>query len=164
MASSLVWALTRDNNSFLHLRGRTSRQQEIQLSSEKGNVMAAKTFKYSGVANDATIDLSQGTNKKGKLCVVLSKGKASKKGSNYETKEVYTAKQLEKALKGFRGDLKSAAMTKFKKLARGASNANGYTKGAKKASNRAGTKAEFTFTKKIKHNVKNGKKAMAETE
>ena len=161
MASSLVWALTRDSNSFLHLRGRTSRQQEIQLSSEKGNLLAAKTFKYSGLANDATIDLCQGTNKKNNKCVILGKGKASKKGSNYESKAVYTVKQLDMALKGFRGDLKSAAVAKFRKLARGASNANGFTKGAVKASNRRGVKADFSFGKR---SHKNPKKSVAKEE
>lgn len=149
MASSLVWGLTRDTNSFLYRRNRTSRNGQVQLSAEKGNLLAAKTAKYSGFANDAAIDLSQGVNSKGNKCVVLSKKtpKAAKKGSDNEVTTVYTMKQLEKALKGYRGDLGSAAKAKFVKLARGASNANGFTKGAKKSSNRSGKKAEFTFTK-----------------
>ena len=149
MADSLVWALTRDSNSFMVRRGRTSRDAEIQLSAERGNLMASKTAKFSGLSNSAAIDLSQGVDKKGKKCVVLTKklAKAAKKGSDNEVKNVYTVKQLEKALKGYRSDLSSAAKTKFIKLARGASNANGFTKGAKKASNRSGKKAEFSFGK-----------------
>ena len=149
MADSLVWALTRDSNSFMVRRGRTSRDAEIQLSAERGNLMASKTAKFSGLSNSATIDLSEGVNNKGKKCVVLTKkgAKAGKKGSDNEVKNVYTVKQLEKALKGYRSDLSGAAKIKFVKLARGASNANGYTKGAKKASNRNGKKSEFTFAK-----------------
>lgn len=160
MADSLVWALTRDNNSFLVRRGRTSRNAEIQLSAERGNVMASKTAKFSGVSNSATIDLSQGTDNKGKKCVVLTKKlpKAAKKGSDNEVVNVYTVRQLEKALKGYRPDLTSAAKTKFVKLARGAANANGYTKGAKTASNRGGKKAEFSFGKlqSFRNHVRNG--------
>ena len=73
MSGSLIWALTRDHNAFLYKRGRTPRDQEIQLSSEPGNLMNVNTFKYSGIANAATIDLTQGTNAKGKKVVVLSK-------------------------------------------------------------------------------------------
>ena len=72
MSQSLVWALTRDTNAFLVKRGRTARDQEIQLSSEPGNLLAAKTFKYSGIANSGSIDLSQKIIK-GKKVVVLTK-------------------------------------------------------------------------------------------
>ena len=122
MADSLVWGLTRDTNSFLVRRGRTSRDAEIQMSAEKGNLMNVKTAKYSGVSNSAAIDLSQGVNAKGNKCVVLSIKKAgkSKKGSDNEVKNVYNQKQLKAALKGYRGDLASAASTRFTKLARGA--------------------------------------------
>ena len=151
MADSLVWGLTRDTNSFLVRRGRTSRDAEIQMSAEKGNLMNVKTAKYSGVSNSSAIDLSQGVNAKGNKCVVVSIKKAgkSKKGSDYEVKNVYNQKQLKAQLKGLRGDRATAASTRFTKLARGASNANGFTKGAKSASNRKGKVSEFTFGKLV---------------
>lgn len=149
MSSSLVWGLIRDTNCFLVKRGRTSRDQEIQLSTESGNLLSAKTAKYTGVANTATIDLSQGVNAKGNKCVVLKKKstKATKSAGVFDNKNVYTMKQLNANLKGYRADLHSAAQAKFTKLAKGAIVANGRAKGAKKQSNRRGKVADFTFGK-----------------
>ena len=58
MSGSLVWYLIRDNNSFLVKRGRTARDGSVQFSSEKGNLMSVNTWKYSGLANEKTIDVS----------------------------------------------------------------------------------------------------------
>ena len=62
MSDSLVWHLLRDNNCFLHKRGRTTRNGAVQFSSEPGNLMNVNTFKYSGLANSKAIDLQAKTN------------------------------------------------------------------------------------------------------
>ena len=62
MSDSLVWHLIRDNNCFLHKRGKTSRAGGVQFSSEAGNVMNVNTFKYSGLANSKTVDIQAATN------------------------------------------------------------------------------------------------------
>ena len=69
MADSLVWALTRSNNSFL-CAGVEQIDAEIQLL-PRGNLMASKTAKFC-ISNSATIDLSQGVDRRVK-CVVLTK-------------------------------------------------------------------------------------------
>jgi large subunit ribosomal protein L28e len=58
MSESLVWHLIRDNNSFLVKRGNTRRDGSVQFSKEPGNLLNVNTFKYSGIANQRTIDLS----------------------------------------------------------------------------------------------------------
>ena len=58
MSESLIWHLIRDNNSFLVKRGNTRRDGSVQFSSEPGNLLNVNTFKYSGIANQRTIDLS----------------------------------------------------------------------------------------------------------
>lgn len=58
MSEALLWHLIRDNNSFLVKRERTSRRGAVQFSTEPGNLMNVHCFKYSGVANNATIDIS----------------------------------------------------------------------------------------------------------
>jgi hypothetical protein len=71
MSDSLVWHLIRDNNSFLVKRERTNRAGSVQFSSERGNVLGVNTFKYSGLANKNTIDISTDAAKK--HAVVLTK-------------------------------------------------------------------------------------------
>ena len=39
-------------------RGNTRRDGSVQFSSEPGNLLNVNTFKYSGIANQRTIDLS----------------------------------------------------------------------------------------------------------
>jgi large subunit ribosomal protein L28e len=58
MSESLIWHLIRDNNSFLVKRGNTRRDGSVQFSKEPGNLLNVNTFKYSGIANQRTIDLS----------------------------------------------------------------------------------------------------------
>ena len=58
MADSLVWLLVKDNNSFLHKRGRTSRSGAVQFSNEPGNLMNVNSFKFSGLANSKAVDVS----------------------------------------------------------------------------------------------------------
>lgn len=59
MAEALVWQLIRTNNSFLVKRGQTKRDGQIRLSSEPGNLLGVHSFKYSGIANNNTVDISE---------------------------------------------------------------------------------------------------------
>ena len=58
MSDSLVWLLVKNNNAFLHKRFHTKRAGAVQFSSEPGNLLSVNSFKYSGIANSKTIDLS----------------------------------------------------------------------------------------------------------
>ena len=58
MSDALVWSLIRDNNSFLVKRGRTDRNGAVQFSKEPGNLLNVNSFKYSGIANSKTVDIS----------------------------------------------------------------------------------------------------------
>lgn len=45
MSADLVWAIIKNNNSFLVKR------QNVQFSAEPANLMNLNSFKYSGLAN-----------------------------------------------------------------------------------------------------------------
>ena len=60
MSDALVWELIKDNNSFLVKRGRDARIGPVQFSKEPGNLLGVNSFKYSGIANSKSIDLSAG--------------------------------------------------------------------------------------------------------
>ncbi|KAI8885142.1 ribosomal protein L28e [Backusella circina FSU 941] len=52
MSSELVWAIIKNNNSFLVKR------QGVQFSSEPSNLMNVNTFKYSGLANYKSVGVN----------------------------------------------------------------------------------------------------------
>ena len=58
MSNSLIWMLVKDNNCFLKKFMKTKRAGAVQFSSEPGNLMNVNSFKYSGLANNQTIDIS----------------------------------------------------------------------------------------------------------
>lgn len=58
MSEALIWHLIRDNHSFLVKRGNTRRDGSVQFSKEPGNLLNVNSFKYSGIANHKTIDIS----------------------------------------------------------------------------------------------------------
>lgn len=64
MSESLIWHLIRDNNSFMVKKGNTKRDGSVQFSKEPGNLLNVHTFKYSGIANNRTVDLSTSTGDK----------------------------------------------------------------------------------------------------
>lgn len=68
MSSALIWHLVRDNNSFLVKRERTSRAGSVQFSSEPGNVLSVNTYKYSGLANEKSIDVTSDLKLITKVC------------------------------------------------------------------------------------------------
>ncbi|KAK3807950.1 MAG: ribosomal L28e protein family-domain-containing protein [Linnemannia gamsii] len=74
MSADLTWLLIKNNNSFLIKRS------GVQFSTEAGNLLNLNTFKYSGIANKKTIDISAAASGRGvvvatpKTKVTLTKG------------------------------------------------------------------------------------------
>ncbi|KAG0240888.1 60S ribosomal protein L28, partial [Mortierella sp. GBA43] len=68
MSADLTWLLIKKNNSFLVKRN------GVEFSSEAGNLLNKNSFKYSGIANKKTIDISAAPSGRG---VVVSTKKAS---------------------------------------------------------------------------------------
>lgn len=136
MSEALVWHLIRDNNSFMVKRGRTARIGAVQFSKEPGNLMNSHCFKYSGIANNSTVDISADlsmttkdtklTNKPGKAsstqALTLCVGKSNKK--------------LDATMSSYRPDLLTAAKLRLKKSARALSAKKGYSKSVVKSSKR----------------------------
>ena len=143
MSEALVWHLIRDNNCFLVKRHRTARDGAIQFSKEPGNLMNVNSFKYSGIANEKTIDISSAMVAKAKgkgsaAAVILSTktGKTLNKPKASVSKEVL--KKNKDAIKkvadfsSYRGDLAAAAKTRYNKLFKDAQTRRGLGKKARK--------------------------------
>lgn len=145
MSESLVWHLIRDNNCFLKKVARTSRDGDVQFSSEPGNLMSVNTFKYSGVANNKAVGLNSGVTGKGKATIMLTR--KNSKSANKPAKAVSTIPmkvQKKAALKSlnnlvgtgkYRADLASAAKARFLRLHEAT-----YAKASKHASSRGNKK------------------------
>jgi len=113
MASAdLKWLLVRNNSSFLIKR------DGIELTSEPGNVTNLNTYKFSGLANNNTVDVKLVNNKP--ALVVSKKGKAStsvlargyKNGTNKSAAAIRTATQKSYV----RGDLTQFAIARYHAL------------------------------------------------
>jgi hypothetical protein len=118
MSASLIWMLTRDNNSFLHKVGQTKRDGSVRFSSEPNNLMAVSTQKYSGLANAATVGIAVDASS-----VTVGSGTATKPASSNKTTALTNAtgkslKKVVEAVKSSRGDLVSAATMRYKRVAR----------------------------------------------
>mmetsp|Transcript_32004 Transcript_32004/g.53971 ORF Transcript_32004/g.53971 Transcript_32004/m.53971 type:complete len:144 (-) Transcript_32004:213-644(-) len=141
MSEALVWHLIRDSNSFMVKRGRTSRLGAVTFSSEPGNPLGAHCFKYSGIANNSTVDISGDLVLKTKDPKVLNKLSYTSKdiSSKFPSKVV---KEAVAAGSASRPDLVSAIKTRAAKTAAGARAANGVfgrkrsKKGVKKVTKR----------------------------
>ncbi|KAI7821914.1 ribosomal L28e/Mak16 [Gamsiella multidivaricata] len=113
MSADLTWLLIKNNNSFLVKRS------GVQFSSEAGNLLNKNSFKYSGLANNKTIDIVAASSGRG---VVVSTKKASvpayksSKGINKVTlskgvrKSARSVAGLTRA--GYRADLRKAALAR----------------------------------------------------
>jgi large subunit ribosomal protein L28e len=97
MSESLIWHLIRDNNSFLVKRGNTRRDGSVQFSKEPGNLLNVNTFKYSGIANQRTIDLSVAG---GERPYVVLKQKVSLLLFHLEKNEIFSDVLLRKIKRG----------------------------------------------------------------
>ncbi|KAF8954195.1 60S ribosomal protein L28, partial [Entomortierella lignicola] len=68
MSADLTWLLIKNNNSFLVKRS------GVEFSSEAGNLLNKNSFKFSGIANNKTIDVSAAASGRG---VVVATKKTS---------------------------------------------------------------------------------------
>lgn len=65
VSDSLIWSIVRKNNAFLYKSGNVAaRSLSVQFSSEPGNLLSVNSFKYSGLANSKTIDISANKDKR----------------------------------------------------------------------------------------------------
>lgn len=121
MASSeLVWQLIRGNNSFLK-KGLNN----TFFSAEPGNLTSKHSYKFSGIANSANVDLT--TDKDN--AIVLKKGKSSFKSKKGRSKKAITVfkkdsrrvmKGVTKEVSGYRSDLADVAIKRVSALAKSA--------------------------------------------
>ena len=152
MSDSLVWELVRNNNAFLVKRGHTKRAGAVQFSSEKGNVLGVNSFKYSGIANSKTVDVTHITEDNKDKIVITAKAHGN---SKYPKKATTTGKltivktaggkftaaidaavSKETAGSYYRKDLTSALKAKYQNVTRGIRVKQGRTKGGKSSTGR----------------------------
>mmetsp|Transcript_11269 Transcript_11269/g.19561 ORF Transcript_11269/g.19561 Transcript_11269/m.19561 type:complete len:148 (-) Transcript_11269:47-490(-) len=134
-ADSLVWELVKNNNSFMRkVNGRTSRSGSIRFSVERGNLMSRSTYKYSGLANSKTIDISATDDNRAALTIKTKKATTSGKSGKAAIALNKDFRRVEKTIQSqatdnyYRPDLKSAALAKYTAVYR----SNRVAKGVKK--------------------------------
>mmetsp|Transcript_5178 Transcript_5178/g.8631 ORF Transcript_5178/g.8631 Transcript_5178/m.8631 type:complete len:148 (+) Transcript_5178:39-482(+) len=134
-ADSLVWELIKNNNSSMRkMNGRTSRSGSIRFSTERGNLMSRSTYKYSGLANSKTIDISATDDNRAVLTVKTKKAATSGKSGKSAIALNKDFRRVEKTITSqatdnyYRPDLKSAALAKYTTVYR----SNRVAKGVKK--------------------------------
>ncbi|KAL7528960.1 hypothetical protein ACHAXR_002718 [Thalassiosira sp. AJA248-18] len=117
---SLVWELVKNNNSFMRKKnGRSSRSGSIRFSVERGNLTSRSTYKYSGLANSKTIDVTATDDNRATLTLKTKKaGTSGKKGmTGIALNKDF--RRTEKTIKSqatdnyYRPDLKNAALAKY---------------------------------------------------
>jgi large subunit ribosomal protein L28e len=135
-ADSLVWEIVKNNNSFMRKKsGRTSRSGSVRFSVEPGNLTSRSTYKYSGLANSKTIDISSTGDNRAALTLKTKKAATSGKSGKATIALNKSFRRTEKTITGqatdnyYRPDLKSAALAKYTAVYRG----NRVAKGVKKA-------------------------------
>eukprot|EP00884_Botryococcus_braunii_P013997 jgi/Botrbrau1/22599/Bobra.176_1s0029.1 len=92
MSDAFLWQLVKNHNAFLY----KGLQQDF-FSAEPGNVANKHSFKYSGLANVKTVDISAG--EEGAISVTTPRLKNTKKPAVSKHTALVT-KQTRKALKG----------------------------------------------------------------
>ncbi|KAI8369597.1 ribosomal protein L28e [Radiomyces spectabilis] len=111
MSADLVWALIKNNNSFLVKR------PGVQFSAEKGNLLNLNTFKYSGLANEKAAAVQPAARG---VRVTLKKAKNAQTPAK-STHSVVIAKTRRQTAKSvanliarskYRPDLRSAALAR----------------------------------------------------
>lgn len=134
-ADSLVWEIVKNNNSFMRKKnGRTARSGSIRFSTERGNLMSRSTYKYSGLANSKTIDISPTSDNRAALTIKTKKAGASGKSGKATIALNKPYRRTEKTIQSqstdnyYRPDLKSAALAKYSAVYR----SNRVAKGVKK--------------------------------
>ena len=134
-ADSLVWELVKNNNSFMRkVNGKTRRSGSVRFSVERGNLTSRSTYKYSGLANSKTIDITPTSDNRAALTLKTKKASTSGKGGKTEIALNKPFRRTEKTIKSqatdnyYRPDLKNAALAKYTAVYR----SNRVAKGVKK--------------------------------
>ncbi|CAM0140283.1 hypothetical protein VKS41_005904 [Umbelopsis sp. WA50703] len=110
MSSELVWAIVRNNNSFLVKRA------GAQFSTEPNNLANKNTFKYSGIANAKTVGIKaapRGIEVSTTKAKVASPAKRVNKATISKGRR-HTAKSVANivARSGYRPDLRAMALAR----------------------------------------------------
>ncbi|KAF9437957.1 60S ribosomal protein L28 [Entomortierella beljakovae] len=113
MSADLTWLLIKKNNSFLIKRN------GVQFSSEAGNLLNKNSFKYSGIANNKTVDISAAADGRGVVVATKKTSVPSFKPSKSINK-VTLSKGVRKSARsvagltksGYRADLRQAALAR----------------------------------------------------
>eukprot|EP01039_Chlorochromonas_danica_P009771 gene9771-10806_t len=139
MSSALVWELVKNNNAFLLKNGRVNaynRSGFIALSKEAGNLLNVSSAKYSGLANENTVDISADLTLSKKTGVFNKpvKALAQEKLVLHKTKGL---KKVAESVTGYRSDLLSAAKIRFGKVAKDLAVRKGYSKKVAKSTRRS---------------------------
>lgn len=134
---SLVWELTKRNNSFLNKKnGKSKRSGTIEFSTEKTNLPSLNKFKYSGIANSKAFGVGCTDDNKAELFVKAASKAGSKPSKSVSTipikrsdfrRGVSTIKKNTTDV-FYRRDLEAAALGKWTKVYQ----ANKRAKGTKK--------------------------------
>ncbi|CDH54643.1 poly-specific ribonuclease [Lichtheimia corymbifera JMRC:FSU:9682] len=112
MSAELVWALVKNNNSFL-----VKRPNGVEFTAERGNLTNLNTFKYSGLANNKAVDIAAAPRG---VRVTLKKAKQANKPAK-STHSYVIAKSRRASAKsvanlvarsGYRADLRKAALAR----------------------------------------------------
>ena len=118
MSASLIWHLTRDNNSFLRKVGQTSRDGSVRFSAEPNNLMAVSTQKYSGFANDRVLNIDVNGASVSTFSATSNKPASALKTTELSLATGKSLKKVAEVAKATRGDLVSAATMRYKRVAR----------------------------------------------
>ena len=135
-SDALVWEIVKNNNSFMKkVNGRTRRSGSVRFSVERGNLMSKSSYKYSGLANSKTIDISPSSDNRATLTLKTKKaGTSGKKGKtaiplNKDFRRVEHIIKSQSTDNYYRPDLKSEALAKYTAVYRSNRIAKGVKKG-----------------------------------
>ncbi|KAJ8613516.1 hypothetical protein CTAYLR_002202 [Chrysophaeum taylorii] len=139
VSPSIIWGCVRNNSCFLVKRN------GAQLTSEPGNVMNNNTFKYSGLANEKSVDISYTD---GKLAMGLKAPKRKNQPKqnvrvtplNKNFRRGAHAIQSQTAGQWYRADLTDMALARWSSLHRFSMVQKGLKRKAKTKVGRRGAK------------------------
>ncbi|OZJ04985.1 hypothetical protein BZG36_01776 [Bifiguratus adelaidae] len=118
MSSDLIWALVKDNNSFLVKRS------GVQFSTEPGNLKNLNTYKYSGLANHKVVHVTAAESGRGVEVHTRNTKVGAHKPAKSTTRVTiskgprHAAKALNNVVSrnGYRPDLREAALGRLSRV------------------------------------------------
>lgn len=136
ISDSLAWELVKSNTCFMKkVNGQTKRSGTVRFSVEKGNLKSISSYKYSGLANSKTVDISSTADNRGMLSIKTKKAHTQVKKGQAATPLYKDFRRVEHIIRSqtidnhYRPDLSKEALAKWSAVYR----ANRYAKGIKKA-------------------------------